>query len=442
VKVGIVGAGPAGVYAADSLLKHDGFDVDVLDRLPTPYGLVRYGVAPDHLKIKSIEATLRSVLESPAVRFLGNVSVGVDLTVPELRAVYDAVIYACGAAADRRLEIPGEDLPGSISASTLVAWYCGHPDVVPDLTLPGQSVVVLGVGNVAVDVARILGRRSSDLEHTDVPAHVLDVLADSPVTDIHVVGRRGAAQAKFTTKELRELGELEGVDVVVRPDELELDPAGQQRYDADATVRRNLDVLRSWAQRPATTHRRRIHLRFGLRPVEVVGTDRVTAVAFERTRSSGEPAGPSTERIDAQLVVRAIGYRGVPIPGLPFDAVNGVVPSEAGRVVRDGEPSPGEYVAGWIKRGPTGVIGTNRSDAAETVRSLVGDVDAGRVVAAASPDVLDVLRRRGHTVVQWPGWLSIDDAERALGARYGRPRVKLHDRDELLAASVAGSTVG
>jgi ferredoxin--NADP+ reductase len=438
VDVAVIGSGPAGIYVTDGLCKQDDVRVDVYDKLPTPYGLVRYGVAPDHLKIKSIETALHRVLVHPAVRFLGNVCVGVDVGPDELRDCYDAVVYACGAAADRRLDITGEDLRGSVAATDFVAWYCGHPDAtIRDLTLHARSVVVIGVGNVAVDVTRMLVKPAGDLRHTDVPHRVLDALERSDVRDVHVVGRRGPAQAKFTTKELRELGELANADVVVDPAELVLDDAGQAAYDDDANVRRNVDVLREWATRGDTGRPRRIHLRFHLRPVRIVGTDRVAGVELERTAATGDggvEGTGETETIAAQMVLRSVGYRGIPIEGLPFDEGSGTIPNVAGRVVRNGTPSPGEYVAGWIKRGPTGVIGTNRSDAADTVRSLLADRDVLRH-STDRDALLRLLAARGVDVVPWKGWLAIDEAEIRLGAADGRPRVKLDDREALLAAA-------
>lgn len=437
MRVAVVGAGPAGIYATEALLQLGDVRVDVYDALPTPFGLVRYGVAPDHLKIKSIERTLRSVLEQPGARFVGNVRVGTDISTDELRTSYDAVVYAFGAAADRKLGIPGEDLSGSVSATDFVAWYSGHPDsAIRELTLQARSVVVVGVGNVAVDVTRMLAKTDSDLESTDIPRPVLDTLRRSAVTDIHVVGRRSAAHAKFTTKELRELGEIANADVVVDPDELAF---GQEWVEPTPAVRRNLDVLTEWSQRPLHGRPRRIHFRFMLRPTALVGTGQVEAVLLERTRF--DPAGRlesagQQERLEAQMVLRSAGYRGVPIPGLPFDPDSGTIPNEAGRVQRDGVPAPGEYVAGWAKRGPTGVIGTNRSDAAETVRAIAADrAIAPPRIRMDDRDPVDALVARGVPVVRWDGWLAIEAAEHALGAQHGQARIKLSDRADLLAAA-------
>jgi len=416
LRVAVVGSGPAGLYTAEALIKQAALlpvpvaiKVDVIDRLPTPYGLVRYGVAPDHKSIKSVANYLRRVLESPDVRFVGGVSLGVDVTREELLAAYDAVVYATGAMRDRRLGIDGEDLPGSYAATDFVNWYCGHPDVDPGaFTLDAASVAVIGVGNVAVDVARILARDPAELEATDIPEPVMDALRASRVREVHVIGRRGPAQAKFTTKELRELGELAGVEVSVPADEFELeggfDRSGESATLAasDRRVRGNLVAMAGWggaatatpaagapaptsdaAPTPGAEPGRQLRLRFWLRPVEIEksadGT--VGGIRLERTRltESGEFEGTGEfETIDVQMVLRSVGYQSVPLPGVPFDPKSHIVPNAAGRVLSEtGEPLPGEYVAGWLKRGPTGVIGTNKADAAETVQSLLADLAGG-----------------------------------------------------------------
>jgi len=474
LRVAVVGAGPSGVYAVEALAAQRAVPVtvDVLDRLPTPFGLVRYGVAPDHHKIRAVRATLERLLELPGVSFLGNVEVGgtgaeggtaagvgagpVALGTDELRACTDAVVYSYGAARDRRLGIPGEDLTGSVAATDVVAWYCGNPDPVapdvPALLRAARSAVVVGVGNVAVDVARVLARAPADLARTDMPEPVLEALAASPVTDVWLLGRRGPAQATFTTKELRELGDLDGADVDVDPADLELDPLSAGTAVADRAVRRNLDVLAGWAARPPappTPGRRRIHLRFWSRPVELVGPDRVRAVVVERTAldTAGAAVGTGVlATLEAQLVVRSVGYRGVALAGLPFDPARGIVPNRDGRVLRDGVVSPGEYVTGWIKRGPTGIIGTNRRDAVETVTSLLTDAPdllrdarsgAGRSGPGEQgpPALADLLAARGARVLSMADWRRIDAAEIALGASRGRERTTLHERAALLAAA-------
>ncbi|MER5969811.1 FAD-dependent oxidoreductase [Streptomyces sp. NPDC002055] len=448
LRVAVVGSGPSGVYTAQALVEQEAVPdvhVHVLDRLPCPYGLVRYGVAPDHEKIKSLQNTLRRVLEHPRVGFLGHVRVGADGLSPErLLGLYHAVVYCVGAATDRRLGIPGEDLAGSLSATEFVSWYSAHPDAAPrGFPLGARSVVVIGVGNVAVDVARVLARSADELRPTDVPQAALGVLAASRVTDVHMVGRRGPAQARFTTKELRELGTLPGADVLVDPAETALDPAVTDLSELPAVCRRNVQVLRDWAARPPRGRDRRIHLRFRLRPVALLPApdgERVAGVRFERTVPDGRGGITGTgrfEEIDAQLVLRSVGYRGVPLPGLPFDAERGTVPHAQGRVLRDGRPSPGEYVAGWIKRGPTGVIGSNRPCAKETAAALLSDaaVLAGRVVA---DDPVAALRGLGQEPVEWRGWQAIEAAEAELGRTLGRASVKIPDWAGLLAAAGGG----
>jgi len=446
--VAVVGSGPSGVYSAQSLVQQNqvpGVRVDVLDRLPCPYGLVRYGVAPDHEKIKSLQNNLRAVLEDERVRFLGGVQVGPDgVPVARLRELYHAVVYCVGAATDRHLGVPGEDLPGSWSATEFVSWYSAHPDSVADeFTLGARSAVVIGVGNVAVDVTRMLARGAAELSPTDMPQAALTALAASGVTEISMVGRRGPSQARFTTKELRELGALPDTEVVVDPEELALDPAYLDPSDLPAAPRRNVEVLRGWAAAAPQGRPRRIRPRFFLRPVELLADGgRVGAVRFERTVPDGQGGVTGTGRyedIEAQLVLRSVGYRGVPLEGLPFDTGHGTVPHLAGRILRDGAVSPGEYVAGWIKRGPTGVIGTNRPCAKETVTSLLEDAPV--LVRRDLPgDPLAALRAEGVRPVEWAGWQAIERAEAQLGASLGRSVVKLPDWESLLtAARTAGS---
>ncbi|OCC07270.1 FAD-dependent oxidoreductase [Streptomyces sp. PTY087I2] len=462
LSVAVVGSGPSGVYTAQALLQQSlvpDVRVHVLDRLPTPYGLVRYGVAPDHEKIKSLQNSLRAVLEDERVTFVGNVGVGgADGVSPaRLAELYHAVVYCVGASADRALAVPGESLPGSYSATRFVSWYSAHPDIGADPfardALGARSAVVIGVGNVAVDVARILARGAGELRRTDVPRAALRALEESRVRDVHIVGRRGPSQARFTTKELRELGALPGARVAVDPTELALDPAYAApdglpgALPLPAVVRRNLEVLRGWSAgsgavpggAPGSADAgRRIRLRFFLRPVELLERGgRVAGVRFARTAPDGSGGVRDTGRyedIEAQLVLRAVGYRGVELPGLPFDPVRGTVPHAAGRVLRGGVPSPGEYVAGWIKRGPTGVIGSNRSCAKETVTSLLADA-AALTRRTAADDPLAVLREWGLRPVEWAGWLSIERAEAELGRSLGRGPVKIPDWAGLLSAA-------
>ncbi|MFC9941832.1 FAD-dependent oxidoreductase [Streptomyces pratensis] len=454
LRVAVVGSGPSGVYTAQALLQQSRVPdvrVDVLDRLPTPYGLVRYGVAPDHEKIKSLQSSLRAVLEDDRVTFVGHAEVGGagGVSPARLKELYHAVVYCVGAASDRPLGIPGEGLPGSFSATEFVSWYSAHPDASADgFPLLTPSALVIGVGNVAVDVARILARGAGELRGTDVPRAALEALGTSRVREVHIVGRRGPSQARFTTKELRELGALPRARIVVDGAELALDPAYAAAEGAGtslpAVVRRNLDVLRGWAADPrgaAPDRERRIRLRFFLRPVELLERDgRVGGVRFARTAPDGAGGVRDTgayEDIEAQLVLRAVGYRGTPLPGLPFDPVLGVVPHVAGRVIRDGAASPGEYVAGWIKRGPTGVIGSNRSCAKETAASLIDDAPL-LVEREVTGDPLGALRDQGMRPVEWDGWLSIERAESALGRSLGRDRVKIPDWSGLLDAAGAG----
>lgn len=445
LRVAVVGAGPAGIYAADALTRQDDVPVavDLIDRLPTPFGLVRHGIAPDHPKMRAIRDTLHRSLDNPRLRFVGNVDVGVDISLADLRRHVDAVIYTYGASVDRRLGIEGEDLPGSLAATELVAWYTGHPDadrarVEAALTAGVRSAVVIGVGNVALDVGRVLARTAPELEPTDMPQHVLDVLASMPVDEVTILGRRGPAQAAFTTQELRELAEMAGATVLVDPADLVLDPEAEERASTDRNVSRNLAVLRSWADHVATPGRARVRLRFFGRPVRLLGEDRVTGVEIERTAVDGDGRAMGTGELSvlpADLVVRSVGYRGLPLPGLPVDERSGTVPNEAGRVLRDGRVSVGEYAAGWIKRGPSGVVGTNKHDARETVASLLADATDGALCSRGPVgDLVEELVDRGLRPVLLDDWRAIDAAEVALGATRGRARTTLHERESLLAA--------
>ncbi|WP_406443958.1 FAD-dependent oxidoreductase [Streptomyces sp. NBC_00631] len=446
LRVAVVGSGPSGCYTAQNLVQLDPTVlVDVLDRLPCPYGLVRYGVAPDHEKIKSLQGNLRAVLEHERVRFLGGVRVGGTggVSVERLRELYHAVVYCVGAATDRRLGIPGEELPGSWSATEFVSWYSAHPDAIDaGFVRDARSAVVIGVGNVAVDVARMLARGVAELSPTDMPQEALTALAASRIREVHVVGRRGPSQARFTTKELRELAGLPETEVRVEPDELALDPACADPSALPAARRRNVEVLRGWGEAGGRGADRSIRLRFFLRPVELIDEGgRVGAVVFERTEPDGRGGVRGTgryETVEAQLVLRSIGYRGVPLEGLPFDERSGTVPHEAGRVLHSCFGVSGDYVAGWIKRGPTGVIGTNRPDAKETVTSLLADAPA-LLRKEVPEDPVAALRSAGVEPVGWTGWQAIERAEAALGARLGRSVVKLADWNSLLAAARSGA---
>lgn len=441
LRVAVVGAGPAGIYVGETLLAQQEHPVriDVYDRLPTPFGLLRYGVAPDHLKMKSLSRVLQRTLDDPRVRFVGNVDLGRDVTVSELRAHYHAVVYSFGSATDRRLGVPGEELPGSTSATRFVYWYCGHPDVPVDaFSLDASTAVVVGVGNVAVDVARILLRDVDELRRTDIPAPVLEVLAASRVTDVHVLGRRSPAAATWTHKELRELGELSGVEVLLSAPDV-------QAAGGDVTAvepGRNMKILAEWCGRAPSGAHRRLHLHFWSRPVEIRGTDGVSSVAVERTAlgEDGRVTGTGdVTDLPGDLVLRSVGYRGVAPPGVPFDEGRGVIPSVEGRVARDGEPAPGEYVCGWIGRGATGVLGTNRHHAHDVVPMLLADAPGLLARGCADGDLPAELSARGVAVVDKAGWAAIDAAEIARGGLDDRPRAKLATWEELVAAGTVAA---
>jgi ferredoxin--NADP+ reductase len=424
--------------------------VDVFDRLCTPFGLVRYGVAPDHQKIKNVTAALLRILQRPQIRFFGRVGYGRDVTHDDLKQYYDAVIYAVGAAEDRALGIPGENLPGSLSATEFVAWYNGHPDTLSlVMPPPPPGVAVVGIGNVAVDVARVLGKTVEELASTDIATNALETLSHSQVTDIYILGRRGPAQAKFTLKELKELGELAAADFIVRPEELALTPAAEAAI-TDVTVRRSLEVLRDLAARAPSGKPRRIHLRFLASPVEILGQVGVEGLRIERNRLDEQERAVGTgtyETLDVQMVLRAVGYKGRPIANVPFDLRRGVIPNEGGRVQQDGTTVPGEYVVGWIKSGPVGVIGTNKASAVETVTNLLQD--ALDLPTPARPDaaaITALLTERHVPYTTLEDWLKLDTYEQELGRMQGRVRVKIDSPEAMarlqcqeLALSAAGS---
>jgi ferredoxin--NADP+ reductase len=464
LRIAVIGSGPAGFYAAGHLLADtsDRFEVDMFERLPTPWGLVRSGVAPDHPKIKSVTRIYERTAAHPRFRFFGAVTFGEHVSREELLAHYHAVIYATGSPSDRPLGIPGEHLPGSHAATEFVGWYNGHPDhtdLEPDL-LSSTRAIVIGNGNVALDVARMLVLAPSELAPTDTADHALDVLARSTIAEVVVVGRRGPAQAAFTNPELRELADLADADILVDPDELDaalaiVDP----NADLTPTAQRNVEILRAYASTPPSDRSKRIVLRFLLSPTSLTPgpTGHLSAVEFVRNRLTPSPGGglraePTDERetISAGLVFRAIGYRGIPLPGVPFDERTATIPHDSGRVLdlSTRAPLPGEYVVGWIKRGPSGVIGTNKKDAQETVDAIFADLPAassapGEPSLAHVPDTPDpaaieaLLRARQPDLVTYSGWESIDRHERALGAPSGRPRVKLTRIDELLRVAAS-----
>jgi ferredoxin--NADP+ reductase len=457
-RVAVVGAGPAGFYAVDQLLK-EGFEVDLLDVLPTPFGLVRSGVAPDHPKIKSVTRVYEKTAAKPGFRFFGGIALGEDVSRAELLERYHAVVYSIGTAYDNRLGIPGEDRPGSYSATRFVAWYNGHPDAVDDeFDLSAERAVVVGNGNVAVDTARMLVLDPDELAPTDTADHALEAFAGAGVKEVVLLGRRGPAQAAFTNPELRELGELVRADVHVDPAELELDEHSRHwlETDADGTAKRNVEILTDYSQREPTGKGHRISLRFLRSPVEILGEGEdgpVTGIRIVRNRIEPDAGGrlravPTGEEevIPCGLVLRSIGYRGRPVGDIPFDERRGLIRNDGGRVCdEEGRPHPGEYVAGWIKRGPSGVIGTNKKDAADTVAKVVADAEAGALnePADADPEACAAwLLERVPDAVTWQGWQAIDAQERAAGEPQGRPRVKLMRLDELIEASRSGSAVG
>jgi ferredoxin--NADP+ reductase len=451
-RIAIVGAGPAGAFTAAALLRsHGDVEIDLLERLPTPWGLLRGGVAPDHQEIKRLEDRFHSETLARGCRFLGNVEVGVDVSPAELIGHYSAVIYATGAQTDKSLGIPGEDLPGSWAATEFVAWYNGHPDYRElDFDLSAKRAVVIGNGNVAADVTRMLTLGAEELGRTDVADHALEVLRGSAVEEVVVLGRRGPAQAAFTSAELRELGRLEGVELQVAPEHVELDPVSSQWLDAEGTftARKNVELLREFAASPPQPDAARsIELRFLTSPVEIVGDGRVEAVTVRSNRIArgddgrlaAEPAGDDVETIECGLVLRSVGYRAVPLPDVPFDERHFVLPNERGRVLAtDGEPVPGVYAVGWIKRGPTGILGTNKRDAEETVSCLVEDLRAGKLAEPERPGreaIDELLAERNPALVTADGWQAIATHELERGRAEDRPRVKLASRDELLAAA-------
>ena len=429
----VVGSGPAGFYAAANLLTN-GAEVDMFERLPTPWGLVRLGVAPDHPNIKAVSRVFEKVAQRPGFRFFGNVEIGAHLSAQELRDHYHAVVWSVGAQADRRMGIPGEDLPGSLAATAFVAWYNGHPDYAGlDVDLDVERIVVVGNGNVAVDCARMIALTREELAPTDTTDDAIAAIVGSRVREIVILGRRGPLQAAYTTPELLELGELAGADVVVDPAEADVEVPD----DASTVQRRNAEIVREYARRPRTDRPRAVRLRFLASPVELRGNGRVEEIVIARNRLEPGPDGAlravptgDTEVLECGLVLRSVGYRGTPLEGVPFDPERAVIPNEGGRV------APGEYCSGWIKRGPSGIIGTNKKDANETAALILEDAAAGLLPTPAdpSPGTIEalVLERQPH-VVEYAGWEAIDAHERDRGEPHGRPRVKLSTWDELMA---------
>ncbi|MCI0401167.1 MAG: NADP oxidoreductase [Gammaproteobacteria bacterium] len=445
LRVAIVGSGPSGFYASESLLK-SGYSVrvDMLERLPAPYGLVRNGVAPDHPKLKQAILVYEKIAEGPEFNFLGNVSIGRDLTIEELQRTHHAIIFACGAEADRKLGIPGEDLSGSHTATEFVGWYNGHPDY-RDRTfnLSNEVAVIIGQGNVAADVCRLLGKTVDELKHTDIAEHALAALAESKIREIHVVGRRGPAQAKFTPAELRELGEMADCDPVVAPGDLDMNPESLSELVEKTNMinAKNIKIFQEFAQRAAPTKRRRCYFHFLKSPIELTGDGHLKRVIFEKNRLKGDPfqqvAEGTTERkeLACGLLFRSIGYRGVPIPGAPFDERRGVFLNKGGRLIdKYNSIIPGLYAAGWIKRGPTGIIGTNRADSVATVKALLEDL--GVLSGGEKPGaegLYPYLAKRGIRVVSFSDWRAIDAAEVERGRPKGKPREKFTTVKGMLA---------
>jgi len=455
LRVAIVGAGPAGIYAADILSKA-GVDVsiDLFERLPAPFGLVRYGVAPDHPRIKQIIVALHKILERGDIRLLANVDYGTDISLTELRRFYDAVVFSTGAIRDAALPIPGIELEGSFGAADFVSWYDGHPDVPRTWPLEAREVAVLGAGNVALDVARILAKHADDLLPTDLPANVYEVLRRSPVTDVHVFARRGPAQVKFSPLELRELGHVPDVDVLVYPEDFDFDEGSMSAIHSSNQTKQVVKTLTDWTLKEPEdcTASRRIHLHFLHRPAEVLGAGgHVVGMRTERTVLTGDGSVTGTGEFHdwpVQAVYRAVGYFGSPLQDLPFDHTAGVIPNREGRVVDPtGEHLAGVYTTGWIKRGPVGLIGHTKSDASETIKNLVEDLtdtEGAGVLSAPERDpgaIVDALRARGVRPIEWSAWELLDAHERSLGVPHGRERIKVVPRDEMVAIAL-GETVG
>lgn len=440
IKVAVIGAGPAGIYAADTLAnEYARARVDVFDRLPAPYGLVRYGVAPDHPRIKEIIKALRRVLSRDEIRFLGNVHYGTDVKLSDLRHFYDAVIFSTGARADRDLDIPGIDLPGSYGAADFVSWYDGHPDVPRDWPLTAKNVAVLGAGNVALDVARVLAKPADEQLTTEIPGNVYRGLALNQATDVHVFARRGPAQIKFTPMEFRELSHSPSVDVIVHPEGFEIDDASQAAISKSKSTKLVVDTLMRYLQNEPTGAPHRIHVHLCQAPVAILGTDRVEGLRTERTELIGDGTVRGTgEFIDTpvEAVYRAVGYLSSHLADLPFDHSAGVVPHDKGRVLdMDGVMMEGTYVTGWIKRGPIGLIGHTKSDAAETVSSLLADLSGIPPAETSDPDaILAHLSGRGVDYTTWQEWGRLDAHEIALGTEQGRERVKVVSRDDMIRA--------
>ncbi|MDF1477967.1 FAD-dependent oxidoreductase [Leifsonia sp. H3M29-4] len=443
LRLAIVGAGPAGIYAADILLKAEKqfeASIDLFEQLPAPYGLVRYGVAPDHPRIKGIITALKDVLDSGRIRIFGNVRYGRDITLDDLKRHYNAVIFSTGAIRDAALNIPGIELPGSYGAADFVSWYDGHPDVPREWPLEASSVAVIGNGNVALDVARMLAKHADDLLPTEIPDNVYRVLKTSPVTDVHVFGRRGPAQVKFSPLELRELGELDDVDMILYDEDFDYDEASKNAIASNKQVMVIDKVLNQWRARETGSASRRLHLHFYAKPLEVLGDGKVEAFRWERTEPDGEGGVRGTGEIrelPIQAIYRAVGYFGSPLEGIPFDERRGVIPNREGMVIDDAdEPVNGVYATGWIKRGPVGLIGHTKSDAMETIRNVINDqANWWNPERPDEESIQELLAERGIEYTNLDGWHNLDEHEIALGEAVGRARIKVVPREEMVAIS-------
>ncbi len=444
LRLAVIGAGPAGIYASDLILKAQrDFDVsiDLFDLLPAPYGLVRYGVAPDHPRIKGIIKALYEVLDRGDIRFFGNVKYGTHLTLSDLKKHYNAVIFATGAIQDADLNIPGIELDGSYGAADFVNWYDAHPDFPLTWPLNAKQIAVIGNGNVALDVARMLIKLPDDLLSTDIPDHVYQGLKSSPVTDVHVFGRRGPAQVKFSPLELREALHVNGVQAKVNPEDFQFDEGSQTAIDSNNQIRVMVKTLQDLKDNPQPPQERRLHLHFFHSPLEVVGEDgKVSAIRFEKTKLDGTGNVVGTGEIvqyPVQAVYRAVGYFGSELEEIPFDKKSGVIANSEGRVLDGaGKHIAGVYCTGWIKRGPVGLIGHTKADAIETIGHLIEDRASWWQPQAPSEEaIVETLRERGVDFMDWTHWLNVDAKERSLGESDGRERIKLFDRSEMLRVS-------
>jgi len=452
LRVAIIGAGPTGFYTAEHLLKQKGLavEIDMFERLPTPFGLVRGGVAPDHQKIKSVTKVFGRTASDPRFRFFGNVEFGRDVMLDDLRAYYHQIVFTTGAQTDRNLGIPGEELSGSHAATEFVAWYNSHPDYVDrQFDLSQERAAVIGVGNVAIDVARMLTHTPEELAQTDIADYALDALSRSKVKEIIILGRRGPVQAAFTNPEIKELSELADAEIHVLPAEAELDPLSQATLEQsnDRAAMKKVEILQEYAARPLAGKSRRITVRFLVSPVELLGADgqvdcvrlvKNELVAGDDGRLNARPTDVF-EELPVGLVFRSVGYRGVPLPGVPFNDRWGIIPNERGRVITPDAkvPVPGEYTAGWIKRGPSGIIGTNKPDALETVNCMLEDVKQGRMLTPAHPGVAEaeaMVHQRQPNFFSYADWLKLDEFETSRGQAVGRPRVKFTRVEDMLAA--------